>query len=70
MFGLCKDSTVGSPKYGCDDKHHNVLLMISTRKVAENDDLEAFESILKTRHLLVRNGVMIEFSRKIFKISL
>ena len=44
--------------------------MISTRKVAENDDLEAFESILKTGYLLVRNGVMIEFSRKIFKISL
>ena len=38
-------------------QHQNVALMISTVRLARNDDLEASDSSVQIGHLLGRNGV-------------
>ena len=47
-----------------------IIVMISTKRLRENDDLDACDSIFQIANLLVRNGVKREFTCKISKMSL
>lgn len=46
-----------------------IIVMISTKRLRENDDLDACNSIIPIWNLLIRNGVKSEFTCKISKMS-
>ena len=48
----------------------SVVLMASTKGVAENDDSEACDNIFQTGHLMSRNLVKKTFHSKLFKMLL
>ena len=60
LFGGVSHYLSRAPKY---------RFMISTIRLAENNDTEARDNILQIGHLLGRNGVRWEFHRKSSKMS-